>query len=106
MYELLLAELHAAGEIDWSRVVADSSHVQVKKGDSQTVPSPVDRGRRGSKHYLLVDAGGIPLAWMLTGGNRNDVTQLLALLDRAPGVRRRRTPFRRRAQSQACVRDL
>ena len=28
----LLAELRAAGEIEWSRAVADSSHVQAKKG--------------------------------------------------------------------------
>jgi hypothetical protein len=27
-----------------------------------------------SKHHLLVDATGIPLAVALTGGNRNDVT--------------------------------
>jgi hypothetical protein len=47
-------------------------------------PSPVDRGRGGSKHHLLVDGGGIPLAWTITGGNRNDVTQLLELLDRVP----------------------
>ena len=26
LHELLLAELHAAGELDWSRAVADSSH--------------------------------------------------------------------------------
>src|SRR5262245_55261970 len=32
LHELLLAELHAAGEIEWSRAVADSSHVQAKKG--------------------------------------------------------------------------
>ena len=44
-------------------------------------PSPVDRARTGSKHHLLVDASGIPLAVTLTGGNRNDVTQLLPLLD-------------------------
>ena len=42
---------------------------------------PVDRARTGSKHHLLVDATGIPLAVSLTGGNRNDVTQLLPLLD-------------------------
>jgi hypothetical protein len=39
--------------------------------------SPVDRGRAGSKHHLLVDATGIPLACTLTAGNRNDVTQLI-----------------------------
>ena len=32
LHALLLAELHAAGEIDWSRAVCDSSHVQAKKG--------------------------------------------------------------------------
>jgi transposase len=32
LHALLLAELHAAGELEWSRAVADSSHVQAKKG--------------------------------------------------------------------------
>jgi len=32
LHELLLARLRAAGEIEWSRAVADSSHVQAKKG--------------------------------------------------------------------------
>ena len=46
-----------------------------------TGPSPVDRARIGSKHHLLVDAAGLPLAVALTGGNRNDITQLLPLVD-------------------------
>jgi transposase len=57
-----------------------------EKGGSETGPSPVDRGRAGSKHHLLVDATGIPLAFTLTGGNRHDVTQLIPLLDRGPAV--------------------
>ncbi len=36
------------------------------------------------KRHLLVDATGIPLAWTVTGGNRNDVTQLIPLVDRVP----------------------
>ena len=32
LHELLLARLRAAGEIEWSRAVADASHVQAKKG--------------------------------------------------------------------------
>jgi transposase len=32
LHELMLSRLHAAGEIEWSRAVADSSHVQAKKG--------------------------------------------------------------------------
>ena len=58
-----------------------------EKGGSETGPSPVDRGRAGSKHHLLVDASGIPLAFSVTGGNRNDVTQLIPLLDKVPPVR-------------------
>ena len=70
-----------------------------EKGGSQTGPSPVDRGRRGSKQHLLVDGSGLPLAWTLTGGNRNDITQLLALLDRVPPVRGRVGRPRRRPDS-------
>ena len=58
-----------------------------EKGGSATGPSPVDRARAGSKHHLLVDASGIPLAWTLTGGNRHDITQLIPLLERVPPVR-------------------
>jgi hypothetical protein len=53
-------------------------------------PSPVDRARPGSKHHLICDAGGIPLAVTLTGGNRNDITRLIPLLDAVPPIRGRR----------------
>ena len=99
LHQVLLAELHAADRVEWSRAVADSSYLQAKKGGSKVGPSPVDRGRRGSKHHLLVDGGGIPLAWTLTGGNRNDVTQLLELLDRVPPVRGRIGRPRRRPRT-------
>jgi transposase len=61
-----------------------------------TGPSPVDRGRTGSKHHLIVDAGGIPLAVALTGANRNDVNQLLPLVDGiAPVAGKRGRPRQR-----------
>jgi transposase len=50
-------------------------------GGSFTGPSPDDRARNGSKHHLLVDQACIPLAVALTAGNRNDITQLIALLE-------------------------
>ena len=62
------------------------AHPGPQRGD-HVGPSPVDRGRPGSKHHLIVDAAGIPLAVTLTGGNRNDVTQLIPLLERVPNVR-------------------
>jgi transposase len=54
-----------------------------------TGPSPVDRGRAGSKHHVLTDASGIPLAVILASGSRNDVTQLIPLLDAVPPIRGR-----------------
>ena len=47
-----------------------------------TGPSPVDRSRLGSKHHVICCANGLPLAHTLTAANRNDVTQLLELVDR------------------------
>ena len=47
----------------------------------------MDRRKAGSKHHLAVDAGGVPLAAILTGANRHDVTQLLPLVEAIPPVR-------------------
>lgn len=54
---------------------------------AHTGPSPVDRARPGSKHHLIVDRNGTPLAVSLTSGNRHDVTQLMPLLDAMPRIR-------------------
>src|SRR5436853_538980 len=42
LHELLLAELQAADQLEWERAVADSSHLQAKKGAPRRVP---DRAR-------------------------------------------------------------
>jgi hypothetical protein len=56
----------------------------------------VDRAKRGSRHHLAVDAGGVPLACTLTGANAHDVTQLIPLVDAIPPVRGRPgAPLRR-----------
>jgi transposase len=87
-----------------TEAVVDSSHVQAKRGAPRRGPSPVDRARNGSKHHLLVDASGIPLAWTVTGGNRNDVTQLVPLIERVPPVRGKVGRPRRRPESVAADR--
>ncbi|RSS49216.1 IS4/IS5 family transposase [Streptomyces sp. WAC05858] len=69
---------------------------QSAKRGSKTGRSPVDRGRTGSEHHLITDAAGIPLAVTLTGGNRNDVTQLVPLLQAVPPVRGKRGRPQRR----------
>jgi IS5 family transposase len=70
-----------------------SSGRRLRAGGSRTAsrpktgPSPVDRARAGSKHHLITEAHGIPLAVSLTDGNRNDVTQLMPLIQAVPAVR-------------------
>ncbi len=46
----------------------------------------MDRRKNGSKHHLAVDAEGVPLAAILTGANRHDVTQLIPLIDAIPPI--------------------
>ncbi|AYL33979.1 IS5/IS1182 family transposase (plasmid) [Streptomyces fungicidicus] len=99
LHEVLLAELNAAARLDWSRAVVDSSHVRAIKRGGLTGPSPVDRGRSGSKHHLITDGHGTPLAVILTGGNRNDVTQLMPLIDAVPPIRGRIGHPRRKPDS-------
>jgi transposase len=86
LHEALLSQLNAANQIDWSRAIIDASYAQAKKGGSGLGRSPVDRGRPGVKHHVLIDGHGVPLAWAVTPANRNDVTQLLPLIDAIPHV--------------------
>ncbi|MET9348877.1 IS5 family transposase [Streptomyces termitum] len=99
LHEVLLAELNAAARLDWPRAFIDFSHVRVLQRGLQTEPSPVGRERAGSMHHLITDGHGTPLAVILTGGNRNDVTQLMPLLDAVPSVCRRPGRPRRKPQS-------
>ncbi|WP_435810678.1 IS5 family transposase [Streptomyces mirabilis] len=85
LHVVLLTELRSKNQLDWSRAVIDSPRPGCSAGP-KSGPSPVDRARPGSKHHLIVDGQGIPLAVTLTGGHRNDVTQLLPLLDKIPAV--------------------
>jgi transposase len=55
----------------------------------QTGANPTDRAKKGSKHHLVTDAGGVPLAATLTAANRHDVTQLLPLIEAIPPIRGR-----------------
>jgi transposase len=49
-----------------------------------------------SKHHLITDANGIPLACLLTGANRHDITQLHPLIEAIPPIRGKRGRPRRR----------
>jgi transposase len=53
----------------------------------QTGPNPTDRRKKGSKHLIITDANGTPLACKLTGANRHDITQLIPLVNAIPAIR-------------------
>jgi transposase len=61
LHALLLAELRAAGELEWSRAVADSSHVQAKKG------AP----RRARARLIAPETAPSITAWSTRAGSRS-----------------------------------
>ncbi len=82
------------GERGWIDALKDGGQLRVVElpaaGRPKTGRSPVDRGRSGSKHHVICDATGVPLAVALTGGNRNDITQLMPLLQAVLPIRGKR----------------
>jgi transposase len=61
-----------------------------------TGPSPVDRGKPGSKIHVLSDRTGIPLSVALSAANANDAFALQPLVRAVPAIRSRRGPRRRK----------
>ncbi|MFI6277055.1 IS5 family transposase [Streptomyces sp. NPDC050988] len=96
LHAALLTELRRASLLDLDGCAVDGAHIRALKGLDHVGSSPVDRARPGSKHHLIVDRNGTPLAVTLTGGNRHDVTQLLPLVDAGPLIRGLRGRPRRR----------
>ncbi len=62
----------------------------LRLAEAGTYPPPWSRARTDSKHHVITEAHGIPLAVSLTGGQRNDVTQLMPLIAAIRPVRGRR----------------
>jgi transposase len=58
-----------------------------RKRGERVGPNPTDRGKPGTKRHVLVDAGGIPLALVLTPANAHDSTVLEPVLDAVPPIR-------------------
>ncbi len=86
LHALLLTELNGADQIDWSRGLIDASFAKAPEGGEDTGPNPTDRAKSGSKHHVLTDAQGIPLAAKVTAANVNEVTQVFPVLTALPPV--------------------
>lgn len=94
--QTLLDRLGDAGRIDWSLESLDSASVPEKRG-AAVGPNPTDRGKPGTKRYLIVERGGIPLAARLTGANRHDSMVFEEVIYAVPTIsgpsgRRRKRP--------------
>ncbi len=59
-------------------------------------PSPVDRGKPGSKIHALSDRAGLPLAVAVSAANTNDSYALKPLVMAIPAIKSRRGPRRRK----------
>ncbi|WP_108913031.1 IS5 family transposase [Deinococcus ficus] len=75
VHHLLLEHLQREDLLDWSRASADSASIRRQKG-GLTGPNPTDRGKKGTKIHLVVDASGIPLGLTLSGANVHDSKEL------------------------------
>ncbi|WP_211227005.1 IS5 family transposase [Amycolatopsis benzoatilytica] len=96
LHHVLLDELGSRGLLDWSRAIVDGACVRAKKGGSLTGPSPVDRGKPGSKIHVLSDRGGLPLTVAISAANTHDSHALKPLVMAIPAVKSRRGPRRGR----------
>jgi len=86
LHAVLLAELNGADQIDWRRALIDASFAKAPEGGEDTGPNPTDRGKSGSKHHVMTNAQGIPLAATVTAANVNEVTEALHVLTSMPPV--------------------
>lgn len=67
-----------------------------QKGGTATGPNPTDRGKAGTKHHVVSDRRGRPLAAALTAANRPDDTVFAPLVDSVEPIKRPRGRPRRR----------
>ena len=61
-----------------------------QKGGELTGPNPTDRGKSGTKYYLLTDGNGLPLHILASAANTHDSKLFEPLLETNPAVRGRR----------------
>jgi transposase len=59
-----------------------------QKGGEAVGPNPTDRGKPGSKHHLLTDRNGVPLAVVFTAANVHDSKVFEELVDAVGPIKR------------------
>jgi transposase len=83
----LLGLLKRAGKLDPDTVIVGGVTVRAFGGGEATGPSPVDRREWGTKHTVMVDRHGVPLAARTAGANASDHKQILPVVLAFPKVK-------------------
>jgi len=87
LHQQLLALLNGSGKLNLEVVVIDSTMVPAPGGGDATGPNPTDRSKSGTKHTLMVDGNGIPLALRTSGANTSDQKEILPIITEFPKVK-------------------
>ncbi|WP_225079962.1 IS5 family transposase [Streptomyces sp. CoT10] len=95
LHRVVLDELGARGELDWSRCAIDSGSVRSAKGALDRTKSDRPRQER-IENPPHPDRNGVPLSLGISGANMHDSLGLQPLVRGIPPVRSRRGPRRRR----------
>jgi transposase len=82
----LLRLLREAGKLDIDLVAIDSVLVRAFGGGEATGPNPTDRRKPGTKHTLMVDRNGVPLAIRTAPANTSDHAEIIPLVAEFPQV--------------------
>ncbi|MPY60618.1 IS5 family transposase [Streptomyces spongiae] len=82
-HRLVLDELGARGELDWSLCAIDPVNMRALKGELAG-PNTVDRGKCGSKIHLITERTGLPLSVGISGANLHDSQVLIPRARSAP----------------------
>ena len=105
IHQVILDELQAQDQLDWSCTMADSSSIRATQGGEDTGPNPTDRAKPGTKHHVLTEGHGLPVSGEVTGANTNDVTQLKPLVEDIPKLKNPQTNRRRKARPKKLLAD-
>ncbi|GAA2401025.1 hypothetical protein GCM10010404_68570 [Nonomuraea africana] len=79
LYRVILDELGARGELDWSRCAVGSISLRAVKGEL-TGPNPVDRGKNGTKIHMITERTGLPISVAISAASTHDSLALEPLV--------------------------
>ena len=81
LWQAGLDEYDEVAGLDWQWQAVDGVMTKAPFGGDATGANPTDRGKRGTKRSMLVEATGIPVAVAVAGANVHDVRLLATTLD-------------------------